>query len=73
MISCEHKWIPGLFLFSFSLSGLILLTVGRAGSALPPCLSVQINKMSKHGVGSAGIFIAVLIIHVECSVSYYKE
>ena len=31
------------FLFSFSLTGLILLATGRAGSALPPCLGIQIQ------------------------------
>ena len=34
------------FLFSFSLTGLILLATGRAGSALPPCLGVQIHATS---------------------------
>ena len=33
-----------LFLFSFSLTSLILLAMGRAGPALPPCLSVQIQS-----------------------------
>ena len=63
--SCEHRWIPWLFLFSFSLTSLsFLLAMGRAGSVLPPCLGVQISV--RRVCGSSGMFIATHI--VECCV-----
>ena len=43
-------WVdPWLFLFSFSLTGLIPAAMGRAGSVLPPCLGVQIQAKSVYG------------------------
>ena len=50
-----------LSLFSFSLSGLIPVAVGRAGSVLPPCLGYKYKL--RVCVWLAGIFIAVLIIY----------
>ena len=38
---------PWLFLFSFSLTSLIAVAVGRAGSPLPPCLRYK-YKLSWH-------------------------
>ena len=43
-------WVdPWLILFSFSLTSLIAVAMGRAGSPLPPCLGVQIQAKRMYG------------------------
>ena len=40
---------PWLFLFSFSLTSLTPVAMGRAGSALPPCLRYKYKLRSVYG------------------------